>query len=432
MYKRRKNKYLISILISIITIGMLGIISTQLFWVKNAYTLKEEQFNRSARLALREAVMKIEDQIADSTKIENKEHWKEHMFFHGDILGQINSTILDSLIASEFKNMHLPINYDYAVFNYKTHHIVSGKYKKENLDKVLETKHFMSLACLQRKDANVIGVYFPGERNYLISQMQWWLVLSALFVFMVLVSFTYTIMSWLKQKKISEIKNDFVNNMTHELKTPIATISVSSEMLCKANIISDNTKIEKYARIIKHENNRLKGLVEKVLHIATLEKDVFEKSTQQIDAHKLLLECIENIDMQIKEKNGKISFNLNAENYKFYFDPLHFTNIISNLLDNAEKYSFNTPDITIETINESNYLIVRIEDKGIGISSQHQKHIFNQFYRIPTGNIHNVKGFGLGLYYVKTIMNVYGGKITVQSEPKVGTKFSLYFLINNN
>ncbi len=430
MRRKNKTKYLIVILIITIAIGMIGIVTTQLFWMKHAFTLKEEQLNRSARLALREAVMKIQDNIADSSNITDKDKWKQQMFFHGDILSQINSNYLDSLIKYEFSKIHLPTNYEYAIFNYKSHKIVSGNYNKENINKIFESKHFMSLACLQREDANVIGVYFPTEKNFLFSQMKWWLMLSALFVFMVIIAFLYTIYSWMKQKKLSEVKNDFVNNMTHEFKTPIATIAISSDMILKDSLIEGKLKIDKYARIIKQENNRLKSIVEKVLHIATLEKDVFEKSTQLIDAHLLINECIESIEVQIKAKNGILVSNLQAEKFKFYFDPIHFSNIILNILENAEKYSSQNLKITIETESNDKYFIVNIKDNGIGINTQHQKSIFNQFYRVPTGNIHNVKGFGLGLYYVKTILNRNGGDIFVTSEPKSGCNFKLQFLIS--
>jgi len=223
------------------------------------------------------------------------------------------------------------------------------------------------------------------------------------------------------------MKTDFVNNMTHEFKTPIATISLASEMLLKPGINEMPEKTKKYASIIYDENSRLKNQVEQVLQIAVLDKGNFKLRKKEINLNELIEFATENFEMQIKQRNGKITTNLAASMSTFFADPDHITNIINNLMDNANKYTPETPEITISTRNSEKGIIMTVKDNGIGISSENQKHIFKKFFRVHTGNIHDVKGFGLGLYYVKTIVEAHGGSVTLQSELKKGTQFEIYF-----
>jgi two-component system phosphate regulon sensor histidine kinase PhoR len=220
--------------------------------------------------------------------------------------------------------------------------------------------------------------------------------------------------------------------MTHELKTPVATISLASEMLQKDNIIENREKALRYDGIIYDENKRLGEQVEKVLQMAVLEKGDFKLKKNLVDLHSIIKQVTEKMMLQIESRNGKLQLYLNATDAVTRVDEVHFSNIISNLLDNAIKYSPENPDITISTLNEKNQIVIAVSDKGIGMSKDAQKRVFEKFYRVPTGNIHNVKGFGLGLSYVKIMTEAHGGSITLQSEPGKGSTFQIFLPLVKN
>jgi len=252
-------------------------------------------------------------------------------------------------------------------------------------------------------------------------------VMSGLFLMVLIFSFFFTIYAVLKQKKLSEMKTDFVNNMTHEFKTPISTISVSSEMLAKDLIVQHPEKVKKYAKVIFDENTRLKNQVERVLQIAIIDKEDFKLKFKEVNVHEILQKCIDNFNVLVAERKGNLQANLEALQYIVTVDKEHFTNVINNLLDNANKYSPVNPDITINTFNNLGKIEISIEDKGIGISRENQNDIFKKFHRLQTGNIHDAKGFGIGLFYVKTMVEQMGGKINIESELNMGSRFTLSF-----
>jgi two-component system phosphate regulon sensor histidine kinase PhoR len=223
------------------------------------------------------------------------------------------------------------------------------------------------------------------------------------------------------------MKTDFVNNMTHEFKTPIATISLASEMLLKPQINESPDKTSRYASIIFDENLRLKHQVEHVLNVAILDRGDFELKFREVNIHRILEDMIKNFNLILKERNGRIKACFHATSPVVPVDKVHFTNIINNLLDNANKYSPESPEISITTNNKEGGIVISVIDRGIGISHENLNNIFRRFYRIPTGNIHNIKGFGLGLFYVKTMVEAHDGTISVTSELNKGSRFDLFF-----
>lgn len=270
-------------------------------------------------------------------------------------------------------------------------------------------------------------LFFPKQKQYILKSLGILTFASLLFVIIIIVCFAYVVNIIFQQKKLSDMKTDFINNMTHELKTPVATISLASEMLQKDNIFGNPDKAQRYAAIIYDENKRLGEQVEKVLQMALLEKGELKLKKTTADIHALIRQVAEKMALQLENRNGILRLQLQATISHMMLDEVHFTNIISNLLDNAIKYSFDAPDITIATCNEENRIMIRVSDKGIGMSREAQKRVFEKFYRVPTGNIHNVKGFGLGLSYVKIMTEAHGGTIRVQSEPGKGSTFELSF-----
>jgi two-component system phosphate regulon sensor histidine kinase PhoR len=235
-----------------------------------------------------------------------------------------------------------------------------------------------------------------------------------------------------RQKRLSEIRNDFVSNMTHELKTPISTISLASQMLADKSIPAGIKNMEQISKIISEECRRLGNQVEKVLQTAVFDKGKLRLRMNEVDMHEIISGVMENFSIQIKNRNGKIFTSLHAENFILQADQVHITNVLSNLLDNAIKYCNLSPEIRIGTENKGDFLLISVTDNGIGISKADQKRVFEKFYRVPTGNVHTVKGFGLGLSYVKMIMEEHHGYVEVESELYKGSTFKLYLPLKDH
>lgn len=275
-------------------------------------------------------------------------------------------------------------------------------------------------------------MYFPGQKSYLLSQTNAMLVTSSLFILVVITSFAYTILAFIRQKKLSVMKNAFINNMTHELKTPISTISLACQALKDQDVSKSESIYQSYISMIHEENHRLGVMTEKVLQTAVIENGKLRLNRSGLDVHDLLNDVISKISLQVEAKQGQISKNFGARYSFIEADKLHLTNVFVNLLDNANKYSPNKPVIVVSTENTQMGITVHVEDNGIGISRANQKRVFENLYRVPTGNIHDVKGFGLGLWYVKAIVEKHGGQVAIQSELKKGSRFSVTIPIGFN
>ncbi len=272
-------------------------------------------------------------------------------------------------------------------------------------------------------------VYFPDQHAQQIKAISNFVLPSLLLTLIIIGIFVFTLQIILRQKKLSQIKNDFINNMTHELKTPISTISLASQMLKDNSLVHSPSTIDHISGVIFDESKRLSSQVEKVLQMAVFNEGKLKLKFTEIDLNQIVSQAASNFEIRVTIANGTLESSLLAENSLIRGDEVHITNLIFNLLDNAEKYSKDIPRIEILTENKSNWVIVQIKDYGIGISKENLNQIFERFYRIPTGNVHNVKGFGLGLSYVKRIVEEHHGKIKVESTVGKGTKFRIYFPI---
>jgi two-component system phosphate regulon sensor histidine kinase PhoR len=277
-----------------------------------------------------------------------------------------------------------------------------------------------------------LSLVFPSKTNYNLNGVEVTLLSSILLILLIIGAFYFTISTIIRQKKLSEIKSDFINNMTHEFKTPISTISLAGEVLSDKTIDKSPESVEKYLKIIKDENKRLAGLVENVLQAAVLDKGKLKFKIQECDIHQIITDVIQSLTLQIQNKGGVITTELKAQRYSLFADRMHLGNIIYNLIDNALKYSKETPQIKVSTNSDQSGISILVKDNGIGIRKEDQKKIFETFYRVPTGNIHNVKGFGLGLSYVKAVVEKHGGQVEVQSEPGYGSTFVVYLPFINN
>jgi len=417
----------ITITIIITSLALLGVIVTQLFWVNNAVQLKNEQFNKNVNLGLNKIVNQLltlqnDSILLERFKLDNSDEVTNHIKF----LHAVQPQLIDSIIKSEFHRLDLATTFYYGIYEKADNKFLLGNFSGYNSE-ILDSRHNIPVSCIFQPQTYWLGIYFPFQTSYIFKKMQLNIILSAFFMLVIIGSFWFVIYSLFRQKKISEIKVDFVNNMTHEFKTPISTISVASEMLFKEHVISNKTMVTKYARVIFEENARLKGQVEKVLQVATLEKGDYNLKLITFNAHELLMELITNFEVAILQRNGKVFARLNAAQNTIMADKGHFNNVILTILDNANKYSTDNPDITISTRSNSKGITISIEDKGVGMAHEHVSGIFKKFHRIPTGNVHNVKGFGIGLFYVKTIVEAHGGNVNVNSELGRGSRFDVFF-----
>lgn len=278
----------------------------------------------------------------------------------------------------------------------------------------------------------VLVVVVPNFRNIVLNEMRWMIAGAIFFTLVIIAAFYVTVNALLRQKKLSEIKNDFINNMTHEFKTPLATISLAVDALRNEKVTGDRQKSEYFSSIIKEENKRMNKQVETILQASLLDRQEQQLNLHPIHAHKLIRDAMENFQLQLEGKGGKAELQLNAKKDLLEADEVHFTNLISNLIDNAVKYSKENLLIRITTHSTARSLVIRIEDNGIGMSKETQRRIFEKFYRAHTGNLHNVKGFGLGLSYVKTIVDAHQGKIKVESLIGKSTIFTLEFPLKDD
>jgi two-component system phosphate regulon sensor histidine kinase PhoR len=268
-----------------------------------------------------------------------------------------------------------------------------------------------------------IVLIIPNYKKLVFQQSYWELIGAIVFTLFIMFAFFITVRTMLNQRNLNEIKSDFINNMTHEFKTPLATIGLAVDALNNEKVIASTEKTQYFKGIIKEENKRMNKHVETILQAAALEKQDLSLKKTELSGHKLLQAVTNNYDLVLKEKNGTIKLNLQAKNDIIWADETHFTNLLNNLMDNAIKYSKDQPEISITTHSSPKFFVIKIDDKGIGMSRETVKRIFEKFYRAHTGNIHNVKGFGLGMSYVKTIIEEHKGKIKVESTLGKGSSF---------
>lgn len=347
---------------------------------------------------------------------------------------------LDNALKEELSDRGIEIDYNYGVYDKRkrSYVIANNHYVVEDDNSAVSIEGYDNLSTSSYRvnlfSKNEVGqspgllmVYFPNRSGIIWSTVWLPLLGAILFTGIILFCFAYTINVIFLQKKVSEMKTDFINNMTHEFKTPIATISLAADSIGSPMIAGNANKVQRFADIIRQENRRMNAQVEKVLQIAALDKKDFSLHQGEIDLHTVINNAVQNISLSVEKKGGRATADLQAENPMIEGDMTHISNIINNLLDNANKYSPEEPQISVSTKNYRKGIEVIISDSGIGMSKDALKHIFDKFYRVHTGDVHDVKGFGLGLSYVKAMMDAHNGDISVKSELGKGSSFILRF-----
>ncbi|RZK76101.1 MAG: HAMP domain-containing histidine kinase [Pedobacter sp.] len=337
---------------------------------------------------------------------------------------RVNRDELDTLLKKELLNRNITLSYD---FRLKTATKDSLVYRKASSvsEETLPGNTFKTTLFNNDLfgDPGILYVSFPDKNSLILGNMWTTMASSAGLLLVLVFIFSYTLYAILRQKKISEMKTDFINNMTHEFKTPVATIMIASEALKDPEIVEDKKRISRLAGIIYDENVRLGNHIERVLSIARLEKKELKLEQTEVNLNDLVVAVLDSMDLQLQKKSAKVVLSLDAIDPIVIGDELHLSNVLYNLIDNANKYSAEEPLITIKTKNTAKGVIISIADEGIGMTKDQSKRIFDQFYRVPTGNLHDVKGFGLGLNYVQDIITQMNGNIKVQSEKDKGTEF---------
>jgi len=403
-------------------IAIISIIAIQSYWVLKTWDLKEQEFHHSVNIALRKVAENLSELNESVLPLKNLVTRLSSNYYVVNMEDVIDAGQLEFFLQKEFEALALNIDFEYAIFDCSSDEMVYGNYCTYSV----EPKDNVELGKLPKYDqfTYYFGVKFPARSSYLLGEMQ----LSILFTIMLFITilfFAYAMFVILRQRRLSQMQKDFINNMTHEFKTPISTIKISADVFLNNKSIQKDSRLMQYANIIKEQNQRLNDQVEKVLQLAKIERDSFKLNIEKVDLNELLISTLQSVELKVAEKEGVLRNNLKANKPVIHADKLHLSNIIYNLLDNAVKYRQEKPEISVETSDFGDKILLKVIDKGIGIPKEDQSKVFDKFYRIPTGNIHNVKGFGLGLFYVKKICDAHDWKINLESEPDKGTAISI-------
>lgn len=411
-------------IIFIALIALTGLLVVQINWFMNAYTLQAKHFDEKVNLALRslsDQLLKTDDDTVSRIKPVLSSSSNS---YYVDFNRHINYPTLDSLVRKIFREHNVMSPFELIVYENTSKAITFGNFYKDGVSSDAEA------TCLSRalpeKEAMDFSITFPNKDLTVVGDLGVW-IFSACTFLLILVLAGFAIIDLSKQKKLAEVKADFINNMTHELQTPIANISLASEVLRKGSTKFSSEKSAHYADIIYQESQRLKFQVEQVLQAAMMEKGEIEWKKREVNLNSIIEKVVKIFQVRVQDRQGKINARLDASRPLILGDQLHLANILYSLLDNADKYSPNSPEITVSTRNSDNGILVSVADKGIGISKEVQQYIFEKFYRAASGDVHDVKGFGLGLTYVREVMNAHEGRVSVFSEVNHGSVFELYF-----
>jgi two-component system, OmpR family, phosphate regulon sensor histidine kinase PhoR len=405
-------------------IAIIGILVAQLLWTKQSYTLEEKKFSQKAHIALLEVTKKLYEGTNHELPAENPVKKVSNDYYIVNVDNDFEPEILEFYLKSEFAKINLTTDFEYAMYNCHSDEMVYGNYV--SVSKNPQTKRTVYFP----KHKNLVyyfAIRFPNETTYLFSSLKFWFVLSFALVVILLV-YVYSIFTIIQQKKYSELQRDFINNMTHEFKTPLSSILIAANYLAKQTTIQSDEKLEKYTGIIISQSNKLNDHIGKILNSAKSDNSPLTLDKKTIAVIPILNEVIENINL----KNAEAVIRINADkDYRIEADVFHFTNLVYNLMDNSVKYCDSKPEIDISLQEEKQFLKIEFADNGIGISNKDLSFIFDKFYRIPSTKSNEVNGFGLGLYYVKKICTLHHWKISAKNNAGNGLIITILIPKNN-
>lgn len=408
------------ILLGVVAIA--GIIAIQSYWVMSSWNLNEDEFQKKVNLALYNTARSLADLNGHTLPARNVVRQRSGNYFVVNIAYEINTEDLEFFLQRELEELALNIDFEYAVFDCETDEMMYGDYVSYSPNQNSQAK--TGELPKHSEFTYYFGVRFPTRTDYLLNRIQLSIVFSVI-LFVAVIFFAYSMAIILKQKQLSETQKDFINNMTHEFKTPISTMGISADVLLNSPSVQAEPRLLQYAKIIKEQNQRLNHQVEKVLQLARIEKGNFQIKPEKMELDAFLEQAIQGMQIQAEQKGGAISGLFHASGCIIQADRLHLTNVVNNLLDNALKYCADTPRVVVTTTCNKGRVTLSIKDNGIGIAKENTRKIFHKFYRVPTGNVHDVKGFGLGLYYVRNICQAHRWQLRVESTPGAGTDFQI-------
>ncbi|PRB01084.1 two-component sensor histidine kinase [Chryseobacterium sp. MYb7] len=412
----------LNIIITLGFIAIIGILIAQLMWTRQAYNLEDKKFNQKVNIALMEVAEKLSGGKTSYT--ENPVQNIANDYYVVNINNEFHPVVLEYYLKTEFTRFQINTDYVYALYNCHSDKMVYGKYMTSHQEspsnKVINFPKHKNLIYY-------FSIRFPDKTTYLISSLRFWYLLTFALIIILLV-YVYSIYTIIQQKKFSELQRDFINNMTHEFKTPLSSILLASEALNKQEMVQENSKLQTYTSIIINQSHKLNSHIEKILNIAKNDAAGLSLKPQKI----LLLPFIQEIADNIQQKNKDLSIEINIENSTSVMaDEFHFTNIIYNLLDNSIKYCETQPVIKISAHKDSKGLYLKFKDNGMGIPAKNIPHIFEKFYRVHTKRSEEVNGFGLGLFYVKKVVQQHHWKISVENNEDKGITTTLFFPFSN-
>jgi len=469
------NKWSTFLIITLVTLATIGLMIIQVYWIRDAVKVKQAVFLRDLDQAMSSVIYEIDKaRLEDRLKKQSKFYKRNQGIYdiydslnlllskgmnktntlseidyilkkttnllnHSSVHLSLNprdkkqgsffvahKDLIDSIITRQLIKHNINTKYEFGIYSPTTNTMLvqrTGTYPEQ----LLKESYVYNLAPMTSLFAppNKLLLFFPNEKSFVVRQL-WKLLIISIFLFIVIIlSFLFSISIINKQTKLSVMKNDFINNMTHEFKTPISTIALACEALKDDDLKKSPEIYNSYISVIDEENTRLKSMAEQILQTAILDKGQLKLKKTLVDVHELIINAVTSKEMVADKKEGHIELQLNAESIYVKADVVHLTNVFLNLIDNALKYTIHAPHIVISTINKEHSILVKVKDNGVGISKANQKKIFEKLYRVPSGDIHDFKGFGLGLNYVKSIVELHKGSIYVDSELDKGSTFTI-------
>jgi two-component system phosphate regulon sensor histidine kinase PhoR len=424
-------KRVFPIIVLLITLSVVGILFIQMQWIQNAMAVKRDQFEQYKTNAIRDIRtamnnLYLEKYYRREGEVELDDALKERLLRNNFTATMFTKDEITPIIQKALRNNNIKDPYEFNIIDsYENTIISSDNFSVLHFEKSTPIR----LNTDNLNNQEILYLYIRESNKYIISNMGWMIAASIILTTIIISAFALTVRTLFNQKKLSEIKSDFINNMTHELKTPLATISLAVDALNNHKVINDEEKIRYYSGMIREENKRMNKQVETILQAARIERQEISLNLQELNAHEIIRKVADNLTLQIQERKGTLNLNLKAAKHKIIADDVHFSNIIFNLLDNAIKYSREDAplQINLETVNNGSMFAIRVRDNGIGMNKETQARVFEKFYRAHTGNLHNVKGFGLGLSYVKAMVDAHHGRIKLESTLGKGSMFIVSF-----
>jgi len=435
-------------IVTLISVAIIGLIIVQMIWINSAIEVRKSQFDQDARNTLIEVtqlIPKVVQQNEQNRQIKSQKKLTSgvtdiNALFDAmldntpfqKVSDKITSKQIDSLIKAQLQKRGINTSYVFGVYDVNAESLfeqdtATKKYTKQLISEGINLQFFVDNFTLKQP---IISIFFPQKNRFIFKKMLFILSISLILILTVIYAFYFTVTTIHKQKQLSEIKNDFINNMTHELKTPISTIQLACEALNDKDMNSPESQ-QTFVAMINQENTRLSGLVETVLKTAILDKGQMKLKKEEVNLVEIIEQVKSKFSLKIKQLGGDISIASDLADMSFEGDEQHLTNVFQNLIDNAIKYTSEIPQIKISALKTVKDFVIKVNDNGIGISKENLNRVFEKLYRIPTGDLHNVKGFGLGLNYVKSIVELRGGTISVKSTKDKGSTFIISLPIEN-